>query len=108
MQLKPSNTESNISLKLRSTNMYHCYVISLLPGVMLLLRSVIPRRPERLTLGGGGRTPGSFRFDWLLKFETKTDFYNMVFNAHCENVLFPEIIKKSYYDSKLFIYYVFV
>ena len=31
---------------------------------------------------------GSFRFDCLLKFETKTDFYNVVFNAHSENVFF--------------------
>ena len=31
---------------------------------------------------------GSLRFDGHLKFETKTDFYNMVFNAHSENVLF--------------------
>ena len=30
---------------------------------------------------------GSFRFDCLLKFETKTDFHNMVFKAHPENVL---------------------
>ena len=34
-----------------------------------------------------GKFQGSFRFDCLLKFETKTDFYNMVFNAHSENVL---------------------
>ena len=36
---------------------------------------------------------GSFRFECLLKFETKTDFYNMFFNAHSENVatsFFPE------------------
>ena len=33
----------------------------------------------------------------------------MVFNAHSENVLFSGIIfMKSYYDLKLFIYYVFV
>ena len=30
---------------------------------------------------------GSFRFDCLLKFETKTDIYNMVFNAHSESIL---------------------
>ena len=45
----------------------------------------------------------------LPKFETKTDFYNMVFNAHSKNViLLFRIKKKSYYDLKLFIYYVFV
>ena len=30
---------------------------------------------------------GSFLFDCLLKFETKSDFYNMFFNAHSENLL---------------------
>ena len=52
---------------------------------------------------------GSFRFDCLLKFETKTDFYNMVFNAHFENVLFSgNYFIESYYDLKLFISNVFV
>ena len=55
------------------------------------------------------RNKGSFRFDCLLKFETKTDFYNMFFNAHSENVLlFSLFFIKSYYDLKLFIYYVIV
>ena len=52
----------------------------------------------------------SFRIDCLLKFETKTKFYNVVFNAHSENVLlFSGIFFIiSYYDLKLFISYVFV
>ena len=36
----------------------------------------------------GSKNIGSFRFDSLMKFETKTDFYNMFFNAHSETVLF--------------------
>ena len=52
----------------------------------------------------------SFLFDCLLKLETKTDFYNVVFIAHSEKVLlFSGIFKKKiYYDLKLFISYVFV
>ena len=56
------------------------------------------------------RIVGSFRFDCLLKCTTETNFYNVVFNAHSENVLFFRIIFfiKSYYDLKLFMSYVFV
>ena len=49
---------------------------------------------------------GSFRFNCLLKCTTETDFYNMVFNAHSENVLlfsgiffYEKLLRfKSYYD----------
>ena len=51
----------------------------------------------------------SFQFDCVLKCTTETNFYNVVFNAHSENVLFSGIFFiRSYYDLKLFIYYVFV
>ena len=53
----------------------------------------------------------AFRFDCFLKCTIETNFYNVVFIAHSENVLlfFHEIfVIKSYYDFKLFIYYVFV
>ena len=51
----------------------------------------------------------SFRFGCLLKFEIKTNCYNVGFNAHSEKLLFfcENYFIKCYYDSKLFIYSVF-
>ena len=52
---------------------------------------------------------GSFRFDCLRKFKTKTD-YNVFFIAYSEDVLLfiQNFFLKRYYDLNLFIYYVFV
>ena len=45
---------------------------------------------------------GSFRFDCLLKFEIKTNFYNVFFNVHSENVLlFSGNFYKKYLRYKI-------